>query len=163
MGLKFIAETHTYESIGDKKIDWVSVTRLIGLFKQPFNQKTMAEKCSVNKKSKWFGMKPEEILTVWKNETNRAVKLGSWYHDQREEDVLTCQTLHRNGIELPIINPIEQDGVKLSPEQILARLAGERVAFLVFEPPGFLVSRRVDVARLRRVAGPAVLGDAVHP
>jgi hypothetical protein len=31
-----------------------------------------------------------------------------------------CDTIKRNGIELPIINPVEQDGVKLAPDQFLS-------------------------------------------
>ena len=31
-----------------------------------------------------------------------------------------CDTIKRSGIDLPIIKPIEQDGIKLSPDQTLA-------------------------------------------
>ena len=120
MAITFKAETHKYESIGDKKIDWTSVTGLVGLFKKPFDQQGIAEKASKNKKSKWYGMTPKEIITVWKGETNRAVKLGSWYHDQREAELAMCNTIERSGVELPIINPLLQDGIKLSPDQCLA-------------------------------------------
>jgi hypothetical protein len=59
MAITFTAETHKYESDADekKKIDWLSVTSLVGLFKPPFDQKGIAEKASKNKKSKWYGLK----------------------------------------------------------------------------------------------------------
>lgn len=122
MAITFTAETHKYESTKDeeKQIDWVSVTSLVGLFKKPFDQKGIAEKASKNKNSKWYGMTPEEIIKVWKGETNRAVNLGSWYHDQRETELLMCNTIERSGLKLPIINPLEQDGVKIAPDQTLA-------------------------------------------
>ncbi len=121
MAITFTAETHKYESTEDeaKKIDWVSVTSLVGLFKKPFDQEGIAAKASKNKNSKWYGMTPEEIINVWKGETNRAVNLGSWYHDQREAELLMCDTLERSGLELPIVNPLEQDGVKIAPDQTL--------------------------------------------
>lgn len=121
MAITFTAETHKYESTEDeaKKIDWVSVTSLVGLFKKPFDQEGIAAKASKNKNSKWYGMTPKEIINVWKGETNRAVNLGSWYHDQREAELLMCDTLERSGLELPIVNPLEQDGVKIAPDQTL--------------------------------------------
>jgi len=119
MAITFKAETHKYESIDDNKIDWLSVTALVGLFKQPFDQQGIAEKASKNKKSKWYGLTPKEIIDIWKGETQRAVKLGSWYHDQRESELVMCDTIQRNGLELPIINPLEQDGIKISPDQAL--------------------------------------------
>jgi len=119
MEITFKAADHIYESVGDNKIDWLSVTSLVGLFKQPFDQEGIAQKCSINKNSKWYGMTPEEIIEVWQGETNRALKLGSWYHDQREAELLMCQTIERNGMELPIINIIEQDGIKFSPDQTM--------------------------------------------
>jgi hypothetical protein len=121
MAIIFKAETHKYESTEDegKKIDWLSVTSLISLFKPPFDKIAIAEKASKNKNGKWFGMTVEEITTVWENETNRAVKLGSWYHNQRETELLMCDTIERSGLALPIINPIEQDGIKIAPDQNL--------------------------------------------
>jgi len=121
MAITFTAETHKYESTEDEvnKIDWLSVTSLVGLFKKPFDQEAIAEKASKNKNGKWYGMSPEEIIKVWNGETNRAVNLGSWYHDQREAELLMCDSLERSGLELPIVNPIEQDGVKIAPDQTL--------------------------------------------
>jgi len=121
MAITFTAETHKYESTEDEKkhIDWISVTSLVSLFKQPFDQKGIAEKASKNKKSKWYGMTPDEIIAVWEGETNRALTLGSWYHNQRESELLMYNTIERSGLKLPIVTPIEQDGIKLAPDQSL--------------------------------------------
>jgi hypothetical protein len=120
MSIQFTAETHKYESQDENKIDWLSVTSFVGLFKPPFKQLEIATKVSKKRKSKWYGMTPEAIIAIWDKESSRATTLGSWYHDQREAELIMCQTLQRAGINLPIIQPIEQDGIKLSPDQNLA-------------------------------------------
>lgn len=119
MELQFKADTHKYQSVENPNKKWLSVTSAVSLFKPPFDKEAIAKKSSKNKKSKWYGMTPEDIISVWEKETDRALKLGSWYHDQREKELIACDTLQRNGIDLPIFRPIEQDGVKLSPDQSL--------------------------------------------
>ena len=119
MELQFTADTHKYENPKDPTKKWISVTKVISLFKPPFDRETVAKKCSKNKKSKWHGMTPEEIIKTWDSETERALSLGSWYHDQREEELIACDTIRRNGIDLPIFRPIAQDGIKISPNQAL--------------------------------------------
>lgn len=119
MELQFIAENHKYQNPQDPDKKWLSATSVISLFKPKFDKEGQAAKSSKNKKSKWYGMKPEDIIAAWDGENKRALKLGSWYHDQREKELIACNTLQRNGIDLPIFNPIEQDGIKLSPDQSL--------------------------------------------
>ena len=119
MELKFAADTHSYASVEDPSKQWISVTTLIGLFKPPFDKVAIAAKAVKNKKSKWHAMDPAEVISLWESETTRALSLGSWYHDQREAELIACDTLQRNGIDLPIFRPIEQDGIKLSPDQSL--------------------------------------------
>ena len=119
MELRFIAENHKYESIHNPDDKWLSVTSAISLFKPPFDKEAIAKKSSKNKKSKWYGMTPEDIISAWDGENKRALRLGSWYHDQREQELIACDTLQRNGIDLNIIRPIEQDGIKLAPAQSL--------------------------------------------
>lgn len=131
MELKFKADTHKYESIDNPKKKWLSVTSAVSLFKPKFDKEGISLKASKNKKSKWYGMSQENILAAWEGETNRALKLGSWYHDQREAELIACDTLQRNGINLPIIRPIEQDGIKLSPDQTLvAGIYPEHLVYL---------------------------------
>ena len=121
MGLKFIEEGHVYESTNDESINWLSVTSFIAKFKPKFDREGQAKKSSKNKKSKWYGMTSEEILQAWDNETSRAIKLGNFYHNQRETDMLDFKTISRNGIEVPIIKPLfdEETGSKIASEQKL--------------------------------------------
>lgn len=116
--LKFTAHNHKYTS-NDGEIDWLSVTSLISNFKQPFDADTIAKKSSKSKKSKWYGMTPEEIKAAWKAEANRATTLGTWYHNCREADICGLTTMERKGTTVPVFKPIEEAGVKYSPEQKL--------------------------------------------
>lgn len=118
MSIYFKEEGHEYKSINDN-IEWTSVTSFIGQFKQKFNAKAQAAKSAKNKKSKWYGMTEEEILAAWGKETERAIKLGNWYHNQREADLLDFKTIERHGVEVPIIKPIIEDGIKYAPDQKL--------------------------------------------
>ena len=118
MGLKFIEEGHVYESTTEEKIKWTSVTSLVGKFKPKFDRDGQAKKSSKNKRSKWYGMTPKEIIAAWDGETDRAIKLGNFYHNQRESDMLDLNTIGREGVEVPIIKPIVDDkGTKIAPEQ----------------------------------------------
>jgi len=120
MALRFIEEGHVYESTNDEKIKWLSVTSFIAKFKPKFDRDAQAKRSSKNKRSKWYGMTPKEIIAAWDGETDRAIKLGNFYHNQREADMLDLKTIGRNGIEVPIIKPIVDDnGIKLAPKQKL--------------------------------------------
>ena len=123
MAIIFEAHTHSYVSIDpEDKTKWVSVTTLLGALKQPFDAKAIALKCSQNQKktNKWKGMTPEAIQQAWKNEADRACNLGNWYHDQREQDLIACQTIVKHDVELPVIKPlIDGSGKKLAPLQKL--------------------------------------------
>lgn len=120
MAVIFKEEGHVYESNDQDKIDWTSVTSFIGMFKPKFDAKAQAKKSAKNKKSKWHGMTEKEILAAWESETQRAIGLGNWYHNQRESDMLDFKTIAREGVELPIIKPeINEDGTKTAPTQKL--------------------------------------------
>ncbi len=117
MELQFTAETHKYETIKDPARKWISATGILKLFTEPFDQEAVALACSKKKKSKWYGMIPRKIIELWDKESKRATDLGSWYHDQREEGVASCETVRRNGIDLPVVRPIMEGDLKLSPNQ----------------------------------------------
>lgn len=119
MSLIFKPEKHEYISINNENIPWTSVTSFISRFKQPFDADTISVKSSKNKKSKWYGMKPEEIRAAWKSEAKRATDLGTWYHNQRETDLCGLDTIEREGVVVPVVKPVEVDGVKYAPEQKL--------------------------------------------
>lgn len=120
MALIFKAKDHSYTSIDpNDTTQWISVTTLISQFKVPFDGATQALKSSKNKRSKWFGMTVEDILKAWEDESNRSTTLGSWYHNQREEDLNALDTITREGVALQIIQPIIVDNIKQAPDQRL--------------------------------------------
>lgn len=116
--LRFTPQDHKYTSIDVKDTtDWLSVTSFISNFKQPFDADRIAEKSSKSKKSKWYGMTPEEIKAAWSAEALRATTLGTWYHNCRETDICELSTMERHGKTIPVITPIEKEGIKISPNQ----------------------------------------------
>lgn len=119
MSLIFKPEKHEYISTDGDSIDWLSVTSLISFFKSPFDAPVQAAKSAKNKKSKWYGLTVPEILLAWKNEAKRATDLGTWYHNQRERDLCELTTIVREGIELQVIRPREENGIKYAPDQKL--------------------------------------------
>lgn len=120
MSVIFRSENHKYESLDpNERIDWVSVTKFVSMFKTPFDPISQSIKSSQNPKSKWYGIPPEEIQAHWSQETERAITAGTFYHDQRESDLIECETITRLGRAIPIIKPIYLDDVKHAPIQRL--------------------------------------------
>tara|TARA_R100001463_G_scaffold26759_4_gene62458 strand:+ start:5766 stop:6599 length:834 start_codon:yes stop_codon:yes gene_type:complete len=125
MAVIFKEEGHIYESLNDDlttdNIKWTSVTSFVGLFKPKFDAEGQAKKSCKNKRSKWYGMTPKEILDAWNGESERAIELGNWYHNQREENLCEFSTIEREGVEVPIIRPIiDKSGTKIAPDQKLS-------------------------------------------
>jgi len=130
--LSFEPENHKYKSLDpNDTIDWVSVTTVIGYFKQPFDSKAIAKKSSKNSK-KWQGLTPERIREIWKAEAKRATDLGTWYHDQREHDLVSCDTINRHEAILQVVKPLVNDkGYKVSSSQkLLSGIYPEHLVFL---------------------------------
>ena len=121
MSIVFNEAAHSYTSVDPKDaIDWISVTSLVSNFKQPFDAKAVAKKVSKNKKSKWYGIPPKEIEAIWKGESERAMTLGTFYHNQREDDLCSLASVQREGMNLPVFAPIiKDDGDKIAPDQKL--------------------------------------------
>lgn len=120
MILRFTAQDHKYTSLKkEDERDWISATSFISKFKKPFEGDKIAAKCSKDKKSKWFGMTPQAIKDVWKSEATRATDLGTWYHNCREKDLCELETIERSGVTVPVVKPIETEGIKYSPDQKL--------------------------------------------
>lgn len=132
MSIIFKEEGHAYESIDpNENINWISVTSLVGLFKPKFDVYEVSQKCSKNKKSKWYGIEAPVIRDIWASETERAIKLGTFYHNQRESDLLSHDTLTKEGVVLPIIPVKTQDGVKYAPSQkLIAGIYPEHMVYL---------------------------------
>lgn len=120
MPIKFLSDEHKYVSIdAENSIEWTSVTSIISKYKKPFDADAIASKSSKNKKSKWYGMSEDDIKQAWKNESAKAVNLGTWYHNQREKDLLACNTIKINDTDIPIIRPITENNLKVAPIQKL--------------------------------------------
>lgn len=119
MSVIFLPQNHEYISSDQDKIDWMSITSFLSNFKKPFEADPIAIKSSKNKKSKWYGMTPEDIKAAWKAEANRATSLGTWYHNCRERDLCDLTTIEREGITVPVVKPVVLDGIKHAPEQKL--------------------------------------------
>jgi ATP-dependent exoDNAse (exonuclease V) beta subunit len=125
MAVIFKEDGHIYESLNKnlekEDIKWLSVTSFVSMFKPKFNSKAQARKSAKNKRSKWFGMDEKDILAAWNGESQRAINLGNWYHNQRETDILDFETIERQGVEVPIIKPIiDNNGIKIASDQKLA-------------------------------------------
>ena len=120
MSIRFNDADHSYKSIDGENIDWVSVTTLISNFKKPFDAKSVAAKVSKNKKSKWFGIDPEAILKIWDDESQRAMSLGTFYHNQREADLCSLASIEKDGVTVPVFAPnVQPNGIKFAPVQKL--------------------------------------------
>jgi len=120
MAVLFKSENHKYESQDpNDNIQWLGVTSMIKQFKEPFDPIAVSKKASVNPNSKWYGLDPAVIREHWEKETDRAILNGSYFHDQRESDTVSLQTLRRQGVDIPIIPPIYNGSIKLAPEQRL--------------------------------------------
>jgi hypothetical protein len=119
--LVFHPDNHSYESVNpEEKIDWISVTTLVSALKQGFDAPKIAAKVCKNKKSKWYGLTPEKIIEIWNAESKRATDLGTFYHNQREADILECDSITRYDIKLEVIAPkVDEKGIKTASEQKL--------------------------------------------
>ena len=121
MSIIFNAEDHSYKSLSsEENISWTSVTSVVSAFKKPFDAKKTAEKVSKNKKSKWFGIDPVLIQQIWTNEADRSTTLGTWYHNQREDDLCSLASIEREGVTVPVFKPSgENNGIRVAPNQKL--------------------------------------------
>ena len=118
--IKFDEASHTYLSVDpEKQVKWTSVTSLVSLFKPPFDKVATSEKASKNPRSKWFGISPEKIQEIWKEETNRSTEAGRWYHYQREVELTSVDTYDQDGVSYSIVKPAHADSFKLAPNQKL--------------------------------------------
>jgi hypothetical protein len=120
MSIVFNAADHSYKSLDNTEgINWISVTSLISNFKIPFDAEKVAASVTKKQKSKWYGIPPEKILELWKNEADRATTLGTFYHNQREADLCSLSSINREGVNIPIFTPIEENSLKIAPSQRL--------------------------------------------
>jgi hypothetical protein len=150
--IKFQEDGHKYSNIDpNDNFEWISATKLIHQFVEPFDAIAVSEKCSKGKNPKYSGKDPADIRAMWNKESKRSTDLGSWYHNQREKDMLQFKFVTRDGIEIPIIKPVMSGKIKLAPEQKIG--------------PGLYPEHFVYL-RSASVCGQAdrieVIGDTVH-
>ena len=115
--VKFTDLDHKYSS--EDNTQWESVTTIVKRFQEPFDSKTIAEKSAKNKKSKWYGMTPKEIIKAWDDISTTAKDLGNWYHSQQEQLVCDLNSIEKDGDVLKIVKPIYLESVKHAPDQKL--------------------------------------------
>lgn len=115
--VRFHEKEHKYES--DCKTNWQSVTTVCKHFQEAFDGPSIALKSSKNKKSKWYGMTPVEILKAWNDISTTAKDLGNWYHQQQENLICEINSIEKEGDILHIVKPIIEDSIKYAPEQKL--------------------------------------------
>lgn len=115
----FNEDNHRYSDMNG--ITMTSVTSFIGKYKQKFDAEAVAAKVSKNKKSKWYGKTPEQILEFWQKESERSTTLGSWYHKLMENDILSCSSAdYSTSASLPVVKPTyDRNGDKILPNQKL--------------------------------------------
>jgi ATP-dependent exoDNAse (exonuclease V) beta subunit len=148
MKLIFEPQTHTYKT--NQNEEYVSVTKLLSRYKQPFDAPSAALKASRNKKSKWYGMQPQDIVDVWNGESQRSIRLGNWYHDQRERDLLECKTISYMENTLTVHKCLyDEDGMKVATDQRISE--GVYPEFFLYLPSAKIAgqSDRVTVANGR--------------
>lgn len=108
--IKFIEDTHEYiDTETDKRL--ISVTALIQSFEPKKNWDLIAERYA--KKHK---LNASDVKESWAKENRVALDRGIKFHKQREEDLLSCNTIE--GLEI-FRTTFDENGHKIFPSQKL--------------------------------------------
>ena len=75
-GLTFNAEEHRYFLYGK---EMRSVSSIVEHF-APFDAMATAIRCSANKRHQYYGVPPEQIVAIWKEEGRQAAEAGTQVH-----------------------------------------------------------------------------------
>jgi len=121
MSIIFNAEEHSYKSLNpEENINWTSVTTVVSSLKKPFDAKAVSQLVTKKKNSKWYGLDPVIVQQIWDNEANRSTTDGTWYHNQREDDICSFASIEREGVTVPVFKPSgENAGMRTAPLQKL--------------------------------------------
>lgn len=133
MSIYFTEEGHKYYSNDSDNIDWTSVTTLLELFTEEFDERKVATKCSTGegKTKKYIGLSVDDILDIWQKENKRATDLGSRYHYKKEKELIDNPLQERDGILYPVYPPIMHGNKKLSiPQQLNEGIYAEHMMYL---------------------------------
>lgn len=131
----FLDKDHKYVSheSDDDKIDWTSVTTLIEMFSEEFDEKKVAYNCSTGKSKtkKYVGLSVNQILDLWSSENKRSTDLGSKYHLQKETKLISEHLQERDGLLYPVYPPIMHGEKKLSiPQRLTEGIYPEHMMYL---------------------------------
>jgi hypothetical protein len=117
MIVTFKEQGHLYESIPAQP--WTSVTRVIEKFCPEFNDKEQAIRSSQNSSSKWYGMEPKKILSLWEKERNRSVDVGHRFHSKMESKAIKLGSKKHRGKVIRVTPTPFINGVKTAQGQVL--------------------------------------------
>lgn len=116
----FNESDHSYVSVNEPDKKWTSVTTLIKKYVEPFDDVAQAKKSSKNMKSKWYNIPPKQVLDIWKRVKDEACERGTYYHNLREKELVSMNTIRNNETTYSIVKPVFTDkGLKKAPEQKL--------------------------------------------
>ncbi len=120
--IKFQTENHRYTSLSEDGREWRSITQVIHSLSQPFDPDIQAPKSSVRKPgkwpNKWYGVPIDEIKKAWKDEADRSVGLGNYWHNKKEQELYTDDAI----LMWNVVKPIVREGIKYAPKQELSNL-----------------------------------------
>lgn len=126
--VNFIDSTHTYYSPEYPDIKWTSVTSVVHNMCQPFEwtaEQSSLKKPTAAKPNKWYQMDPKEIQAAWDAERDRSTNLGTWYHNKRENALLSRT-------DIPIHPPKYKEGEKISlPQKLVPGIYPEHLVYLM--------------------------------
>lgn len=114
--VRFIENSHKYEDlVPSEQPGWTSVTQLIHLYEPKKDWDLIAQRYA--KKHK---IPVVEVKAKWRKENEISVERGVKFHKQREQDLLSCQTIDEKGTPLIIHSPcMDEVGNKIAPSQKL--------------------------------------------
>ena len=117
MVVTFKEEGHLYESIPARS--WTSVTAVIKKFCPPFQDLEQAIRSSQNSSSKWYGIRPDDILQIWEKERNRSTDVGHHFHSRMENKAIRIGSKEHRGKVIRVIPTPFINGVKTALDQVL--------------------------------------------
>lgn len=83
MPIIFNEDLHKYSIVDRPEIELTSVSKIIEMFKQPFDKEYWA-----TRKAKERGITKEEILKEWDEKRDTSLERGTAHHKMREEEIL---------------------------------------------------------------------------
>ena len=134
--ISFREEGHIYKSLpsAPEQINWTSVTTIVELFCEEFDEQIVAHKCSIGlmgKNKPYRGMTVKAILDLWATENKRSTDLGSKYHLQKETQLIDSILVEREGLLYPVYPPIILNGEKLAiPQKLIPGVYAEHMMYL---------------------------------